>query len=165
MQDDVCDASGAQAPCAEPVAVVEDERLQVPLLEPVDSKDDTMSACACDGAPTEIHAGDHGELDERGRNGGVDNDGDGGGIIPGALLSYWTRSSLAAGTGPRSTFWDWHSTFSRGLHGDNDETVSETGHMTVSGRAAVSTSIRGGPVTDATVFLGCMMGFVDMSYL
>ena len=161
MQDDVCAASGAQAPCAEPEAVGEDERL--PLLGPVDSKDDTMSACTCDEARIEVHAGDHDEIDERGRNGqggGVDNDGDGGGIIPGALLSYWTRSSLAVGT---STFWDWHSTFSRGLHGDDDEAVSETGHMTVTGRAAVSSSIRGG--SDATVALGCMMGFVDMSYL
>jgi len=164
MQDDVCAASGAQAPCADSEAVVEDGR--VPLPERIDSMEDTMSACTCDEARIEVHAGDHDELDERGRSGGeVDNDGDGGGIIPGALLSYWTRSSLAVGTSPRSTCWDGRSTFSRGLHGDNDETVSEAGHMTVSGRAAVSSSIRGGPVTDTTVFLGCMMGFVDMSYL
>ena len=165
MRDEVCAASGAQAPCAEPEAVVEDSGSR---LEPVDSRDDTMSACTCDDeARIEVHAGDHDELGEHGRNGhcGVDNDGDSGGIIPGALLSYWTRSSLAVDTSPRSTFWDWRSTFSRGLHGDNDETVSEAGHMTVSGRAAVSSSIRGGPVTDTTVFLGCMMGFVDMSYL
>jgi hypothetical protein len=132
-----------------------------------------MSACTCDEARIEVHAGDHDELDERGRNGGgVDDDGDqGGGIIPGAaLVPYWTRSSLVVGgTSPRSTFWDWRSTFPRGFHGSNDESMSETGHVTVSaGRGAVSSSIRGGPVTDTTasVFLGsCMMGFVDMSCL
>ena len=160
MQDDVCAASGAHAPCADSEAVVEDGR--VPLPERIDSMEDTMSACTCDEGRIEVHAGDHDELDERGRSGGeVDNDGDGGGIIPGTLLSYWTRSSLAVGTSPRPTFWDWHSTVSWGLHGDDDET--ETGHMTVSGRATVSSSIRGG--SDATVFLGCMMGFVDASYL
>ena len=163
MQDEVCAASGAQTPCAEPETVVDDGRL--PLLERVSSKEDTMSACTCDEAQIEVHADDHDELDEREKNGGgVDDGGDSGGTIAGpSLLSYWTRSLLAVGTGPRSTFWDWHSAFSRDRHGVHNETVSETGHVTVSGRAGVSSSIRGGP--DATVFLGCMMGFVDMTYL
>jgi len=148
-QDGVCAASGAQAPCAEPKDVEADGR--VPLPEPV---------CACDQVRTEVHAGDHDKLGECGRNGGgVDNhDGDDNGIIPRpSLLSYWTR------TAPRSMLFGDYSTPSRDPHGDEDETASETGHMAVSGRAGVSTSIRGGP--DATVFLGWMMGFVDLSYL
>ena len=147
MEDEGCAASGAQAPCAEPENVEADGR--VPLPEPV---------CAYDEARTEVHAGEHDKLGECGRNGGgVGNDGDGGGIIPRPLLSYWTR------TAPRSMLFGDYSTPSRGPQGDEDETVSETGHMAVSGRDGVSTSIRGG--RDATVFLGWMMGFVDLSYL
>lgn len=163
MRDERCAASGAQAPCARPESIVEDGRVQVP--EPVDSKEDTMSACTCDEARIGVHVCEHDKLDERGRNGGgVDDDGAGGGIISGHLLSYWTRSSLAVATSPRSMlFGDWYSTPSRDAHGDEDGTVSETGHVTVSGHAGISTSTRGGP--DATVSLGWMMGFVDLSYL
>jgi hypothetical protein len=94
----------------------------------------------------------------------VDDDGDhGGGIIPRPLLSYWTRSSLAVATGPGSTLRDWHSTWSRGTHGDDEARVSETGHMAVSGGAGASASMRGVP--DAAVLLGWMSGFVDLSYL
>lgn len=162
-QDEVCAASGAQALFAEPEAAMEDRRF--PLLEPVDSNEGAMSACTCDEARIEVHAGHHDEVDECKRNGGgEDGDGDhGGGIISRPLLSYWTRSSLAVATGPGSTFWDWNSTWSRGTHGDGEATVSETGHMAISGGAGVSTSTRGGP--DAAVLLGWMSGFVDLSYL
>jgi len=165
MEDEGCAASGAQPPCAKPEAIVEDGRF--PLPEPVDSKEDTTSARTCDEARTRVHAGEHDKLGECGRNGGgADNDGDGSGIIiPRPLLSYWPRSPLSMASPRSMLFGDWYSTPSGSWdpHGDEGETVSETGHMPVPGHAGVSTSIRGGP--DTSVFLGWMMGFVDLSYL